>query len=579
MGKHDTLRNQIVFGVVVAVAGLVAWRLFVLSFVRHTLYAATAQAQNGNIGNILLRGNIYIQDPKASDAADGRYLVATNKKFPDAYAVPTLIDDANVAAQKLAPIVKQDQSVLAGILDSKTSGSKVFARRLNDEQVSAITALGIKGIKIQYEMDRYYPNGSLLSNVLGFLGYTDQGRTGQYGIEGYLDDELSGRQTAAAPAAASDGGGGLSVIKSIFVSNKQAAAPRPADIVLTIDRNIQSFVENELASTLKKWNATGGTIIVQDPKTGKILAMADQPNFDPNNYSSSPTQNYLNRSTQEVFEPGSSFKPITMSMGLNLGKITPDTTYTDPGVIDIAGRQIHNFDNLAHGTVSMTSVLEKSLNTGAAFVENLVGQDQFLNYVINFGFGQKSGIDLPGEVNGDIGNLYSGRQVNFVTASFGQGIAVTPIQLIGAYSAIANGGKLMRPYLVDRIVYEGGTVETTKPEVVGIPISEKTSEQLRTMLVNVVDRGFDKARIKGYDIAGKTGTAQIPSPNGGYEPQGNFIHDFMGFAPASDPKFAILIKMDRPKGITFAADSLSPTFRDVAQYLINYYNIPPTRAQ
>ncbi len=224
----------------------------------------------------------------------------------------------------------------------------------------------------------------------------------------------------------------------------------------------------------------------------------------------------------------------------------------------------------------MTKILEKSLNTGAAYVESLVGQDSFLNYSINFGFGQKTGMDLPGEVSGDIANLYSGRQVNFVTASFGQGIAVTPIQLITAYSALANGGKHMKPYIVDRIIHEGGKEEITQPEVVSIPITEKTSQQIRTMLTSVVDNGFDKARIKGYDIAGKTGTAQISDGKGGYQ-EDVFIHDFLGFAPASDPKFVVLIKMDKPQGITFAADSLSPTFREVAQYLINYYNIPPTR--
>lgn len=571
MGKHETLRNQLVFGLVVVVAGLIVWRLFVLSFVRHSFYAATAQAQNGNIGNILLRGNIYIQD-----GTGGQYLVATNKKFSDVAVVPTLITDAAGTAARLAGILNIDQATILMALQNGGSGSKVVAKHVTDDQVAAVTAANITGVSVQYETDRYYPGNSFLSNVLGFLGNGAEGRIGQYGIEGYFENELSGNQPPA-PAASASTGFNWNSIKNFFTNVGQPATSQPADIVLTVDHNIQSFVENELDATLKKWSATGGTVIVEEPQTGKILAMVDRPTFDPNDYSASPTQNYLSRSTQEVFEPGSSFKPITMAMGLDLGKVTPDTTYTDPGVINIAGYQIHNFDLLAHGTVSMTTVLEKSLNTGAAFVENLVGQDQFLNYAINFGFGQRTGIDLPGDVNGDIANLYSGRQVNFVTASFGQGIAVTPIQLINAFCAIANGGKLMRPYIVDKIVYEGGSVDTTQPEVVSIPITKKTSDNLKTMLVNVVDHGFDKARIAGYDVAGKTGTAQIPSPTGGYEPAGNFIHDFIGFAPASNPRFVVLVKMDHPKGITFAADSLSPTFRDIAAYLLNYYNIPPTR--
>ncbi|HVZ11288.1 MAG TPA: penicillin-binding protein 2 [Candidatus Paceibacterota bacterium] len=520
--KSDSTRIYIVFGCVLAAATLIAWRLFTLSYVNHTIYAQTAEAQNENISNIFVRGNIYLQDPTSSDDSHW-YLVATNKKF-----------------------------------EKDRNG------------------------QTEYETDRYYPARSLAASVLGFFGYNSQGRAGQYGIEAYFDSELAGR--AAAPAKKSDGQpihGFWNIIKhyvssiSIGNTNPDDISARPADVVLTVDRNIQTFAEQALDKVLKKWNASGGTVIVQDPQTGKILAMADEPTFDPNAYSDSPPQNYLNKNVQQMFEPGSSFKPITMAMGLDLGKVTPDTTYTDPGVVTIAGKQIHNFDNQAHGTVSMTTVLEKSLNTGAMFVEDLVGDDNFLNYAINFGFGQKTGIDLPGEVPGDIANLYSGRKINAATASFGQGIAVTPIQLITAYSAIANGGKLMKPYVVDRVIYEGGREEVTQPEVVSIPISQKTSDKLKTMLVSVVNNGFDKARIKGYDIAGKTGTAQIADGHGGYE-DGVFIHDFLGFAPANDPKFVILIKMDRPQGITFASDSLSSTFRDIAQYLINYYNIPPT---
>ncbi|MEK7138460.1 MAG: penicillin-binding protein 2 [Patescibacteria group bacterium] len=552
MAKHDTLRVKIVFGCVILATSLITWRLFVLSYIRHTLYSQTAQAQNQNISNILIRGNIFIQDPKATGTStDQRYLVATNKKFPLVYATPATLVDPTATASQLAAILNIDLSTLKESLVSGSTVSKIIARKLTTDQVDAINQLNIKGVGIRYETNRFYPADSFLSQVLGFLGYGGNGRLGQYGIEGYFDDELSGQASGA-------------------------SSPQPDDIVLTIDRNVQTFAESELRIVMTKWQATGGSIIVQDPQTGKIIAMAQEPTFDPNNYSLSKTSSYINANTQGMFEPGSSFKPITMAMGLDLGKITPTTTYIDSGVIEIAGRQIHNFDGLAHGTETMTQVLEKSLNTGAAFVENLVGQDSFLDYAINFGFGQKTGVDLPAEVSGDVGNLYSGRQINFVTASFGQGIAVTPIQLVTAYSALANGGKLMKPYIVDRIIHEGGAEDVTTPEVASIPISEKTAAKIRSMLVSVVDVGFDKARIKGYAVAGKTGTAQIADGHGGYE-KDVFIHDFLGFAPASNPKFTILIKMDKPQGITFAADSLSPTFRNVAAYLLNYYNIPPTR--
>ena len=225
----------------------------------------------------------------------------------------------------------------------------------------------------------------------------------------------------------------------------------------------------------------------------------------------------------------------------------------------------------------MRQVLQKSLNTGAIFAEQKTGDDDFLNSVVAFGFGQKTGIDLAGEISGNISNLYSGRQINFATASFGQGIAVTPIQLINAYSAIANGGKLMWPHLAAKIIHTDGSETRIEPKIINSPISESTASQIQSMLVDVVDKGFDKARIAGYDVAGKTGTAQIPAPDGGYLDNDQFIHNFVGFAPAYNARFTILIKIDRPKGIKFAADSLSPVFGDIARYLIRYFNIPPTR--
>ena len=575
--KHDNFRINIFFVFVLIVSILILYRLFILSYIRHSVYSRTATAQRDNIINVLARGNIYMNDPTSNNL----FLAASNKKFPLAYVVPIKVDwgtDIRKISQ-VADILKIDEDLILNIVQSKQNFSKVLVRRLNANQVEEIKKLNLKGLGVSYETDRFYPGQELAANVIGFLGYDLSGRSGQYGVESYYDDDLFGRAAVKEPNTA----GFTGFVKNIIYGNKKSSSAggnnifnRPSDIVLTIDKNIQAYAEDKLESVLKKWNAQGGTIIVQDPNTGKILAMADRPSFDPNNYSDYQPGLFLNKSVQEVFEPGSSYKPITMSAGLDLGKVTPQTTFTDVGFIQAAGYTIRNFSNKVFGFQTMSQVLEKSINTGAMFVENIVGDENFLNYAINTGFGQRTGIDLPGEVNGDITNLYSGRKINYLTASFGQGIAVTPIQLINAYSAIANGGKLMRPYVVEKIIKEGGEEEITKPEIMSIPFSEKTSNKLKAMLVGVVDNGFDKARIRGYDIAGKTGTAQIPDRKGGYDEK-EFIHNFLGFAPAYDPKFVILIKMDRPEGIAFAADSLSPTFREVAQFLINYYKIPPTR--
>ena len=372
-------------------------------------------------------------------------------------------------------------------------------------------------------------------------------RSGQYGVEGYYDKILRGQEIS-----------GVS---------------KTGDIVLTIDRNIQAFAEKELNYLMEKWQPENGNIIVQDPNTGAILAMAGSPSFDPNRYQYYQLSDFTNKSVQEMFEPGSSFKPVTMSGALDKRALTPETTYFDAGEVVLNGYHIKNYNEKSNGVQTMYQVLEKSLNTGAMFAEDRLGDENFLDYVINFGFGQPTGIDLAGEIGGDVSNLYTKRKINFATASFGQGIATTPIQLTNAYSALANGGKLLKPYLAKVITEPDGQKKITQTEIIGTPVSERATLDIKKMLAKVVEIGFDKARVKGYDIAGKTGTAQIASKEGGYSDQ--FIHDMVGFAPAFDPKFVVLIKMEKPQGIKFAADSLSPSLGNMMKFLLNYFHIPP----
>lgn len=390
-------------------------------------------------------------------------------------------------------------------------------------------------------VQRLYPDGDFAGHILGFVGFKGYERVGQYGVEGYYDNKL-------------------------FEN----------DIVLTIDPNIQSYVESKLDALLIKWSSPHGTIIVQEPSTGAIIAMASSPSYNPNTYASYGLEDYLNPSMQEQYEPGSSFKAFTMSAAIDSGSVTPQTTYIDTGEVKINKYTIRNFDNTVEGLQTMTQVLEHSLNTGVIFAQRKTGLDKFLNYIVAFGFGQKTGVDLMGEVSGNISNLYENHEVNFATAAFGQGVAVTSMQLINGYSAIANGGKLMQPYIVKEIIHSDGSTTPTKPKVIGNPITERSADIMKTMLVSVVDNGFDAGRVSGYDVAGKTGTAQIPKKDGGYL-EDQYIHDFVGFAPAYAPRFVVLIKMERPQGIRFASRSLSPVFADITQYLLRYLKIPPTR--
>jgi cell division protein FtsI/penicillin-binding protein 2 len=540
--KHDNLRFAFFFIGVLVVSGLILQRLFVLSVVKHESYLKTAQAQGENLNDISSRGNIYIYDNE-----DELSILATNKKFPLAYVAPLeLGEDINRAEliDRLSGILEVDEEFIKKEIYSEKSGTRVLARKITDEQAEAIESLEIKSVGVSYESDRFYPAGKLNANVIGFLGYNADGeRAGQYGIEEYYNTSLSDESK---------------------------------DVVLTIDMNVQAMVEEKLEYLIQAWESENGTIIVQDPGTGKILAMADRPSFDPNHYNEYKPGLFISDSVQKVFEPGSSFKVITMAAGLDTGSVTSQTTYEDKGFVKIDGYTIKNFSEKKFGLSTMSEVLEKSINTGTMFVENMIGDDVFLDYIINMGFGQETGVDLPGEVSGDITNLYSGRKINYLTASFGQGIAVTPLQLINSYSAVANGGRLMRPYIVEKTIDKSGNEISTESEVIGIPISEKTAAKLTAMLVGAVDNGFDKAGIASYDVAGKTGTAQIPNSEGSYL-EDDFIHNFVGFAPAFNAKFVILIKLDKPQGRKFASDTLSPTFKELAEYLLNYYNIPPTR--
>src|SRR3989344_2967430 len=455
MKIYDNFRINLYFIFILAAAAVISYNLFMLSYVRHYSYSRIAQAQNQNINNMLSRGNIYMGD----------LLAATNKKFPLAYLVPAEINDGEGGemADRASSILGLDGNKIKEVINSRSNNPRVISRKISNEQVEAIQSLEAKGLGITYETDRFYPGGQLASTVLGFLGYDSDGKSGQYGIEAFYNDELFGKRWNSGKFLTNSGA--VKFLADLFKKEElrdnksESELDRPADLILSINKDIQQLVEDKLGLLMDKWNPTGGTIIIQDPDTGKILAMADRPTFDPNNYSEYEPRNFLNRGVQEVFEPGSSFKPITIATGLDLGAVTPQMTFNDVGFREEAGYRIKNFSEKIFGIVTMSQVLERSVNTGAMYVQDLVGDDNFLNYIINFGFGQKTNIDLPGEVSGDISNLYSGRKINFLTASFGQGIAVTPIQLINAYSAIANGGKLMRPYVVEKIIKEGGREE------------------------------------------------------------------------------------------------------------------------
>lgn len=569
-------RIYVLMVVVVLLGSGVLTRLFSLQILQHGYYRDLAQNQHQLYKTLFpQRGEIFLRD-LSLDRRDGEkhyYPLAINKEFQQVYLVPKDLpgEDKEELASRLSDLLGLDQEVILRRIDKPNDPYEPLKHKIDNQIAKQIRAWDIEGLSLAPETWRYYPNQSLASHLIGFVGMFQEQKIGQYGLEGYYENELKGSTGSFTGGKDTTGYGIPSLIQ------KMEPAQDGAQLVLTIDQNIQFKAEKELLAVVERWQAESGSIIIIDPKSGAILAMANWPAFNPNEYRKvEGIDIFLNPSTQKVYEPGSVFKPITMAIGLDSGQVTPETTYRDKGEVRIKGSVIGNVDNKAHGEQTMLQVLEKSLNTGVVFVQQEVGRNVFQEYIQKFKLNEPTGVDLVGEVGGNILNLFTGRDIDLATMSFGQGITMTPLGLITAISSIANNGKLMKPFIVERRIYPDDTEVITQPEVRVEVISPESAHTLTKMLVSVVDNGFGKpARVAGYNIAGKTGTAQIPDfEEGGYS-KDDTIHSFVGFAPAFDPRFAILIKIDKPQGIRFASDSVSPVFKRLAEYLFNYLEIPP----
>ncbi len=518
------------------------FRLYQLQIEGGEIYRGQAQSQIGALTS--KRGVIYFTDKNG-----GVLPVATSKDFSFIYAAPKLIEDAEETANRIAPLIGVPVPEVLPRLQNKESQYELLVKKAGASTTEAVRAERIQGVFIDEAPLRFYPFGTLAAHVLGYVGPSqeDLKESGRYGAEKQFEKRLTGKD-----GELKEGG----VIPPTHGEH----------IAFTVDFNIQIEAERILDGLVKNFGAKGGSVIVEEPKTGKVLAMASAPGFDGNSYAKSDIGNFLNPAIQKRYEPGSIIKAITIAAGIDAGKITPETTYRDTGSLVISGKKIQNWDLKAHGTVTMTNVLEKSINTGAVFAERALGDAPFRRYLEQFGFSEKTGIDLPGEVKGDLTQLYpNAPPVNFATASYGQGISMTPIELVNAVSAIANGGVLMRPYLN----------ASSSPEVIRRVLTKETAKTVAGMMVSAVDKA-EVAVIKGYALAGKTGTAQTPDfKNGGYTHE--VVNTFAGFGPTSDPRFVILIKLDEPREAPVAALTVVPAFRDLAQFILNYYNIPPDR--
>ena len=545
-------------------------RFYNLQVIQYAQYQALAEGQHSFFKNLIpKRGEIFMKDK------DGLYPVAVNRETKMAYAVPKEIENASQAAFAVASILQMDATELKTKFEKPDDMYEVLKHRLNEEEIAKINGLKLKGIHLSDESYRYYPSSELAANVVGFVGWRDAVLGGQYGLESYFDDQLQGMEGSLFHQRDASGGW-------ISVGQKEMTSAKDGDtLVLTLDHIVQYQTEKLLKNAVEKYAASGGNITIMDPMTGKILAMASYPTFNPNNYAQvEDIGAFRNPPVNDAYEPGSVFKAFTIAAGLDSNKISPDSTYVDTGSIKEAGYTIHNSDMKTNGLQTMTQVLEKSLNTGVIYVEKLLGNKNFSDYVERFGFGEQSEIDLKGEARGNINNLKNLKSdIQFFTAAFGQGITVTPIQLAAAYSALANGGSLMKPQIIDRIVYARGSEEVVQPQEIRRVISQKAAMQTAQILNSVVINGHGKrAGVPGYMVAGKTGTAQVVDAETKGYAEGKSVGSFAGFAPVDNPKFTIVISLTDPKNVEWAESSAAPAFGELMKFLLEYYNIEPTEA-
>lgn len=547
-------------------------RLFFLQVLNSQKYQEAATRQQTSESSVEpKRGSVYLRSLTKKEL---NYVpVAITKNWWHIWVSPKDVEEQekeNLIAS-LVKILAVEESIIRERLSKEGDPYEPLKDKVDADVVTKIKQLESNAVHWQLTENRYYPLGELASHVIGFVGQGSEGKRGQYGLEEFYNDILSGHSGFIK--------GFRNPLGFLIWPLSNILNPSDgADLYLTIDYNIQLFLERELEKAKDKLSATSASGIIINPKTGEVMAMASSPSFSPNTYSETEDVSlFLNPLTQKRFEPGSVFKPLTMAAGLDINVISPNLTYNDKGFVRVGDATIKNSTDEQFGIQTMTQVLEKSLNTGMVFVVNRIPKGVWREYLEDFGLAQKTGIDLVGELKGNIRNVNTGRKVELATSAFGQGIAITPLQLTMAIGSIANGGELLKPYVVERINKEEEVIYKNEGgEVKQRVIKEETANKVTQMMVSVVENGFgSKAAISGYSVAGKTGTAQVASPTGGYSDE--TIHSFIGFAPAFNPAFVLLITIENPKGIRFSSDSTAPIFEEVGNFVLHYLGIEPDK--
>jgi|TARA_Y100000310_G_scaffold159619_1_gene159205 cell division protein FtsI/penicillin-binding protein 2 len=551
------------------VALILIGRLYVVQVVHGETFSDRANRQYVRPNqNLYDRGSIFFKD------RDGRLVSGATLKAGYTVAVnPNIIkkpDEIYISLNEVVDVEEENFMYRASREDDTYEEVK---KRATLEDAEKIQELDLDGVSVHKERWRFYPGDTLAAHTLGFVGFQGDILSGRYGLERYYDDVLSRDGSSIYVNFFAEVFSNLG--KTIFKGE-----PREGDLITSIEPSVQLQLERVVNEISEEWNARRSAGVIINPQTGDIYAVAVDPSFDVNNFSKEESSSiFTNPLVENVYEMGSIMKPLTMAAGIDSGAVTATTTYYDSGSIDLDGYTISNFDGEGRGRVPMQEVLNQSLNTGVSFVVDEMGEKVFRDYLYGFGVSDETGIDLPGEVPGLVSNLESPRKLEYATASFGQGIALTPIATVRALSTLANAGVPTSPHVVNEIKYKSGLTKKVTPTKGEQVISKKSSEEITRMLVEVVDEALlgGTVAMENYSIAAKTGTAQIAKvgERGYYDDR--FLHSFFGYFPAYDPQFLIFLMTIEPKEVRYASQTLTHPFIDTVKFLINYYSVPPDR--
>ncbi|MCF7815591.1 MAG: penicillin-binding protein 2 [Candidatus Pacebacteria bacterium] len=569
MRRDAISRIRLITSAVVILLLVLVIRLYYVQVIHGAEYRADGEGQYVHtVRDLFKRGSIYFSTKNNEKIAAANietgYLLAID---------PSKIVNLQETYDALSAVVEIDSKNFFDRASKKEKTYQEIEKQVDNESADKILALHLKGVKMYRNQWRYYPGKSLGARTIGFVGYNEDTLVGKYGLERYYDDTLKRDNERLSVNFFAEIFSNLGDL--IFDSTDTSAG----DIVTTIEPTVARALDKALEEAQTKWQSelTGGIII--NPMSGEIIALNVVPSFDLNNRAGVGIEAFRNPLVENVYELGSIIKPLTVAAGLDAGVIRPESTYYDAGFLTLSDYTIKNYDGRGRGTVSMQEVLNQSLNTGVAHIAARLGKERFKKYFYGLKLGSETGIDLPNEGHGLVKNLESPREVEFATASFGQGIALTPIGAVRALSTLANGGVLITPHLVKSIEYENGKTNVNGYAQGDRVFKVETSEDITRMLVNVVDVALKGGKAKNpyYTVAAKTGTAQIADPvNGGYYDD-RYLHSFFGYFPAYDPKFLIFLYTVEPKGVRYASETLTDPFLGLVQFLINYYELQPDR--